>query len=671
MEQNENQYEESERRKAAFLIGGFLVILAAVILVIYLFASRTRASTGEGEAVRITPERIEQISDKVSEQVLDTLGTEIVAGRVRDAVEKELSSDKLYEILSDGKIEAVAVGEEELRDVIAVLLADLGISGGEGLSEEQKKFIRLAVKEALEKALSQISVAQLLTDEEKRELEERLKQELAGMIGSQVQNSTCRLTDAELEKLKQSLKIESLVTGAVDKVTKQQMEQIKAKIITEIKKSVKTPVKGKDYFTDADIRSVQEKVLKATNRETIKQVESLVSKINEVKTSVNTLSKLVKELHALDQQKSADIRELQNSITRINQSIQNINKVTNQLADAVTITGSRLEKVTGSGSNVQSEPVSTANMTIAQFVDVLAGNGQAYTRAIQELNKIVNHLKDEAARQDENFTNTVKELEQSLSDNGKNLEDSKAELEKSDQELKAELEKNGRDLQTEIQESGEKLQKQLDGKSEDLEKKLADERKEREAADEKLQKQADAADKLTGDPKDAGEVKGDTVFQKIGAIVGILSKDGISGLFKALKGIGGAETVQEGLETIHTSLTDARERVAKLEKEKWLSDLTLLADQEGGIDHQGQGNGSCYAFQESGSAYVYQIPLVTENDHIDLSADDTAVVVHFTKPDRLPSNVALSTTEHALQIAFTNKPTRDIHITSIHVYNEN
>ena len=104
MEQNENQYEETDRRKAAFLVAGCVIILAAALLVIYLFADRTKASTGEGEAVRITPERIERISDDVSGRVLDTLSTDILAGRIQDAVEKELSSEKLYEILSNGEI---------------------------------------------------------------------------------------------------------------------------------------------------------------------------------------------------------------------------------------------------------------------------------------------------------------------------------------------------------------------------------------------------------------------------------------------------------------------------------------------------------------------------------------------------------------------------------------
>ena len=62
---------------------------------------------------------------------------------------------------------------------------------------------------------------------------------------------------------------------------------------------------------------------------------------------------------------------------------------------------------------------------------------------------------------------------------------------------------------------------------------LEEEQKERKEADEKLQQQADAADQLTGEPKDADNVKGDTVFKKIGAIVSILSKDGISGLLDA------------------------------------------------------------------------------------------------------------------------------------------
>lgn len=652
MEQNENQYEETDRRKAAFLVAGCVIILAAALLVIYLFADRTKASTGEGEAVRITPERIEQISDDVSGRVLDTLSTDILAGRIQDAVEKELSSEKLYEILSNGEIEAVAVGKDELRDVIAVLLADLGISGDGTFTEEQKKYIRLAVQKALEQALSQADVSKLFSDEEKRALEERLKKELAGMLKNQIQNSTYGMTGEELERLKQSLHIESMIKGEVDQAARRQLETLKANVVTEIKKSVQAPVKGKDYFTDADIKSIQEHVLKTANKETLKHTESLTLKINEVKASVTALSKLVKELQALDQKQSADLKKLQDSMTKINQSIQNIYTATKQLAADITVTGSNLEKVTGSGSDIQSAPVSVANMTIAQFVDILAGNDQVYTKAIQELNRLVKQLGDHNTKQDETFDKTVKELEHSLSDNGKNLENTKAELEKSDQQLKAELEKSDQQLKTE-------LKNELDGKSEDLGKRLDEEKQLREEADEKLQKQADAADKLTGDPKDADNVKGETVFHKIGEIVRILSKDGISGLWEALQEIGGAETVEEGMENLHTDLTDARARVSELEKEKWLSDLLLLAQQDG--------TGG-YPYQESGSAYVYQVPLVTEDDQIDLSADDTAIVVHFTKPDRLPSNVALSVNGNALLLTFTNQPTRDIHITSIHVY---
>ena len=641
MEQNENQYDEIDRRKAAFLIGGLLVILAAILLVLWLFADRTRASSGDEEAIRITPERIEQISDDVSDRVLDTLSTDLLADRIQKAVSEQLKGEKIYEILSDGDIEVVAVGEEELRDVITVLLADLGITGDGMLTEEQKKYIRLAVDEALQDALAQISVSQLLTNEERQRLEERLKRELSETLKVQIQNSSYQLTDQELEQLKHSLNVESMIQGAVDKITKQQLEALKSGILASVKKSIKTPVKGVDYFTEADIKTIQNRVLKAANKETLSQIKKLTAQISEVKSSVNKLSKQVTELKSLDKEKTADIKKLQTSITNINNSIQHINTVTKELTEAITVTGSNLEKVTGSGSEIQSARVTAANLTIAEFVDILAGNDQVYTGAIQELNRIVKQLKDENSRQDENFDKAVKSLENSLDDNGKALENTKAALEQSDQDLKG----------------------QIDKQSEDLGKKLEEEKKAREEADQKLQEQADAADALTGDPKDAGKIEGETVFQKIGAIVKILSKDGISGLSEALRGIGGAETVEEGMENLHTDLQDARARISELEKEKWLSDITLLAvpQQEGT---------SGYTYQESGSAYVYQIPLVTEEDQLQLSDDDTAIVVTFKKPARLPSNVAFSTSGNTLLISFVNRPTRNIDIVSIHVYKE-
>lgn len=645
MEQNENQYEEIDRTKVAFLIGGLLIILLAILLVIYLFTDRTNASTGEGEAVRITPERIQQISDDVSERVLNTLEADILAERIQKAVAEQLKGDKIYELLSDedfdGNIKITAVGEEELRDMIIALLAELGISGDGGLTPEQKKYIRLAVEEALEDALSQANVTQQLTAEEKQRMEERIRQELSETLKMYIQSSSHGMTQQDLERLKNALHVESMIQGSVEKITKQQLETMKKNIIASIKKSIKTPVKGVDYFTDADIKLIQKKVLQAANKELFSQIEKLTAKISEVQSSVNTLTQQVQALKTLDQQKSSDIQKLQTSITNINQSIQHINSVTEQLSNAIMISGNNLEKVTGSGSEIQSSQVSTGNLTIAQFVDILAGNDQIYTRAIQELNRIVKQLKDENIKQDENFDKAVKDLEHSLDDNGKALEDTKAALEKNDQELK----------------------NQLDKQQSDFEKDLEDEKKARQEADEKLQKQADDTDALIGDAEDAGKVEGDTIFQKIGSIIKILSKDGISGLFEALQGIGGAETVEEGMENLHSGVTDAQSRVGELEKEKWLSNITLLAQSQ-------QEGASGYMYQESGSAYVYQIPLVTEEDPIRLEDEDTSIVVEFKKPGRLPSNVALSTSGNALLLSFANKPTRNIDIVSIHVYKE-
>ena len=276
MEQNETQYDEMDRRKVAlFLIGGLLVILAAVILVICLFADRTKASTGEGEAIRITPERVQQISDDVSKQVLDNLRRSVLTEQIQKAVSEQLKGEKIYEILSDGDVTVTAIGDDELRDVIAVLLEDIESSGDGMLTEEQKKYIRLAVDKALQDALAQISVSQLLTEEERQKLEDRLRQELSDTLKRQIQGSSCQLSGQELEKLKQSLRIESLIQGEVGRITKQQMETLKTQIISTVKKSIKTPVKGVDYFTDADIKRIQKNVLKAATKELFTQIEKL------------------------------------------------------------------------------------------------------------------------------------------------------------------------------------------------------------------------------------------------------------------------------------------------------------------------------------------------------------------------------------------------------------
>ncbi len=662
MQQNENQHDNEERRKKTLVIIGILVVLAAIIFVIALLADRTDASTDDGEAVLITPDHIEQISDEVSDHVLDTISQDVLADFIRQAITEELTEGTLYELIEDGEIEVAAINKDELRTMILQLLAELEISGDGVLTEDQKKYIRLVIEQVLGDSLSTISVTQLLTDEERKQLEEQLKKELSQMLKNQIENSAFRLTDKELETLKKDPDFQNMISQMVSNITQQQLEQLKADIIAELEKNTNTSSGGSDYLTKDDIKDIQEQVLKKANQETLKQIESLTAKINEVKLSVSTLIKQIKELKVMDKQHSADIKKMQSSITNINTSINHINSVTKQLTDAVDIASAHLEKVTGSGSEIQSSSVSTADMTIAEFVDILAGNDQVYTGAIQELNQIIKQLKEENAKKDDAFDKSLKELEGSLDENGRDLEKTKEELKKSDEEMKKDLQKQTEELKKQLEQESkarEDADKEESRAREDADK---EESRAREDADKEIQSQIDDTNELIGDKEDSGKVEGDTIFQKIGSIIRILSIDGIEGLFRALQNVGGAQTLEEGVDHLNTDLLDARVRVGELEKEKWYSDITLLARHQENVED--------YGYQENGAAYVYQIPLVTQEDQIDLSADDTSVVVDFKQPDRLPSNVAFSTNENSLLIIFANRPTRNIHITTIHVYKE-
>lgn len=653
MQENENQYSRDAlgRRKAVLLIAGILIVLAAICIVVFLFRDKTKASTGTGGTAVIAPDRIGQISDEVSEQVLDTLLAGILTDMVKNSVKEELTENKIYEIVSGGDVEVIQIGEAQLRALVAKMLDELGIAGDGVLTDAQQDAVKLAIDQILQETLSNISVTQLLTDEEKKRLEDQLKKELSGLLQEQVKNSTYKLTDGDLSKIKNSLNLENLVRSTVNTITKQQLNKIEANIINRIKKSIKTPVKGVDYLTAAEIKSIQDAVQKEVGKEVQKQIEGLASKMNNVKEAVSVLKKQVAELQKLDKEKSSDIIKLQKSVTEINTSIKYINSVTKELTGAIDISGSSLEKVSGTGSEILSAKVSVSNMTIAEFVDILAGNDQVYTGAIQELNKIVGQLQEENGRQDEVFGKSLTELKDSLGENGKELE-----------AVREQLEQSGEAFRKQLEQASEALKQQLEQQSGAFRKQLESERQARQEADERLKDQADETDALIGSKAEAGKIEGNTVFEKIGAIVKILSSEGIEGLRNALQGVGGAETMEEGIRNIQTGMGETDARVDELEKEKWYSDITLLAE--------GQEGKSGYHYQESGSAYVYQIPLVREGDKIQLDDDDTAVVVTFQEPGRLPSNVAFSTSGNDLLITFTNKPTRNIGIVSIHVYKE-
>ena len=667
-EQNDDRDEDAGRRtKTVFAAAAVLVILLALLLAVYFFTDRTDASTGEGEAIRVTPEHMEQISNEVSKRVLDTLGTEVLADMAGEAIAKELAGqltkERIFEIASENGIEVIAAGEEQLRLLLEDILAQMNISADSMLTDEQKAYIRLAVSRCVQETLADMDISGAPGSEQLRLLEEQLKRELSETVKTQIQESSFQLTSQDMERLKQSLNLQSLVNGAADAAVKQKLEKMKQDILADVKKSVKTPVKGKDYFTDADIRVIQDKVLKAANQELLKQIQTLAARIQEIRSSVSTLDKQVAQLKELDKKKTADMEKLQTGITKINTSIQQIYALTKQLSAAITVSGSCLERVTGSGSEIQSERIAASELTIAEFVDILAGNDNVYTGAIQELNKIIRQLKEENTKQDQEFDKSIKELEGSLDDNGRLLEDTRAALEQSDQQLKEQLGQQEKDFDGKLEQERRQREEADAREQEQREEAIAQEQEQRQEADGELQSQIDDAKELAGKPEDAGAVEGDTIFQKIGSIIRILSKDGLEGLLEVLQSIGGAQTVEEGMDSLNTGLTDARARVGELEKEKWLSNLTLLAQPQ-------QEGGTGYAYQESGSAYVYQIPLVTEKDQIQLGDDDTSIVVNFKKPGRLPSNVAFSVSGNDLLISFVQRPSRNIDIVSIHVYKE-
>lgn len=688
---SEDAAESADRKRIVLLIGGVLTIMLAIFIAVYLLRDRTKAAAGAGGAVVITPDRIGQISDEVSGQVMDTLSADVLADMVSKSAAEELTTEKIRKLISKKDLEFVQISQEDLQDKIAEMLKELGISGDNVLTEEQKDYIGFAVDKILRQSLTHVSVTQLLSDEEKNRLAEQLKQELSQMLKEQIQNSACSLSDQELARLKDSLNLEKLVKNLVDSMIKQQLEKMQsnangnsngkkadtltdaelkkiqdkvlANIISNMNKDGSTPIKGGDYFTDAELKGIQDNVLGKASEQALTQIEGLTAQVGEVKEYVSQLTKQLQSLKETDSEQTGDLEKMRNSIEEINTSIWRICSLTEKLTGDITVSQGNLEQVSGSGSELVSAKVDTSDMTIAQFVDILAGNDQVYTGAIKELHGVVNQLKEKDASQDQEFEKSIQKLEASLDDSSKEMKDTKGQLENSDQELKRQLEKSSQELKQQSEKSDQDLRLQMQEQESENKKQLEAEKKARQEADDKLQSQADAADGLIGDAQSADGVQGSTIFEKIGTIVRALSADGIPGLLNALQNAGGANTLEEGINNISTDLTDARARVEKLEKEKWHSNITLLA----GEAEEGAGG---YMYQESGSAYVYRIPIVEEADQIDLSSDDTSIVVEFQKPGRLPSNAAFSTAGNDLLITFTNKPTRNIKVTTIHVYKE-
>ena len=708
-QEGEYEYGEIDKKKVAFAVLALFAVLAAVVAVIYLCTDKTKASTEVGTAV-ISPERIQQISDEISEDVLDTIRTEILADMVSQSVEKELTGERIYETVTEPGSEVRKLAKKEIRTVAKEFVSkelaskkrsskergskeqakeealsekqtlpggqDLregaGESGSEALTEKQKAEIRSMLDQSITAALASVDVNRTLSAQEKNAMMEQLRQRLSKDLQSQLQNSSAKWTSQDLEKIKNSLHIEKLVKSSVKSMTDKEIEKLSKQMAAKLEKNIKSS--SKNYLTKAQAEKLQEKILKQAAKELIVKTEELSENINLVKSSVNELTARILELKTWNDEKTADLSTMQHDIQEINRLITEINSVTKELTKSIMVVNKDLEKVTADGSALQSQKASTANMTVAEFVDVLAGNDKAYTAAIQELNKLVGELKEENKNQDTAFEKSVKELEQSLNKNGEELEQFKIQQEKKDEEWDRQMQQQTQQQGSQLKDQAQKQEQQLKDQAQRQEQQLKDqaqkqeqmlkeEQKIREEEDKKLQSRVDETNALIGDKETAGKIEGDTIFEKIGSIVKILSSNGLSGLLDALKNVGGAKTLEEGVTNIHTDLTDARARVGELEKEKWLADITLLADASTEKEN-------AYAYQESGSAYAYQIPLVTEQDQIDLDDASTAIVIDFKSPDKLPSHAAFSTSSDSLFITFTNKPARNIEIVSIHVYKQ-
>ncbi len=661
MQQEEFEYGEIDRKKVALVVIGIVIALLAVFLAVYLFTDRTDAAIGGSNVAVIAPERIEQISEEVSGQVLEKLRTEILAQLVSQSIEEELSADRVYEVLKDKEVEFGQLSRREIKNIVLKILSKqgIGVHTGDGdttsvFTKKQETQIREVVEKTLKDSLAHRDVNQVLSETEKTQLLEQLKQELSSFLQTQIQNSCAGMTQQDFETMKTALQQTKLAGSAVPFASQQQIDKLQETMLKRVQETIRTPVKGKDYLTDAEVKAIQEKVLKKAKNVLSKNVDALTGKVKNVKDSVKKLSEQVKKLKALAKERDVEITKIQTCIQEIQDSITGIYTITTDLSSAITITGNDLEKVSGSGSEIQSAKVLTENMTIAQFVDVLAGNDKLYTSAIQELDQLVKQLIEKNITQDASFEKAVKELEQSIDENEGVLAQVKDQLEQKEQQLMQQIKQLS-------EEQGENLKEQASAQ----EKQAEEEQEARKDADEKLQSQIDDTNQVIGEKESAGKIEGDTIFEKIGTIVKILSSDGLEGLRNALNGVDGAQTLDEGINNIHTDLTDTKARVTELEKEKWFSNLTLLAND--GLESE---TTKGYACQESGSGYAYQIPLVSEQDQILLDKEDTAIVVEFKQPQRLPSNALFATNGNNLVISFTNKPTRNIEIVSIHVYQE-
>lgn len=394
-------------------------------------------SSSKHVAVVMADDYIQEVAGEVSDAVVNTLSESTVRKMIDKCVVEQFNQEEISKIITnaiDGGMTATEV--DNLAETIQTHLSKMDMDESILFSDAQKNYINTQAYNIANDVLSGITLNGSFSDSDYSALANKVQQLVVrnidfekilseqgyygGSSATTVQNlvNTPAFESALQDAIKSATAGSGI--GGTAAVNNVQLTSIKNEILRTVQAGVKngrdgadgrqgaqgaqgltgaagkdgkdgvTPTKGVDYFTQAEIASIESaaatkagdvvntKIQNVTNQLTTNEssLKNLVTQVTNLKTDVTNVTNKVTSAGVTS---SDDINRLNQSISSINSNINAIESNANSLKNSVRVKKTSLSVLQADGSE---KIVDTTGMAMADFVDLLAGNNGTFTNVL-------------------------------------------------------------------------------------------------------------------------------------------------------------------------------------------------------------------------------------------------------------------------------------------------
>lgn len=433
LNRRENMRHKGRKRK--LLMSGFVTLaLAVVILVTYIIGQNT------GQKAVLAEAFVDKVSDQVSDQMDQDMTNQIAEKTIERKIQEIITPEKISEAVSDNIKKNLTDAQKNeivkaVQQNVTAFLKNATLSNFDTLSDGQKKQVKKLIRDSIKdnvegKNINSLTQSDLedIQDMIIRNVQSNLKTSVSDILKS----GNLTLSNGTIKDIEKNLDI----SGTIKKVLKETNTVVKEKdlvklqkeIVNSVKESVKTPVKGVDYLTQAEIDSIQNAAAKNASSQLISQLDGVKQNVTTISSNVGNMQMQINGLSdQLNDIKSgldveSKIATVQTSINTVNEQIKTINQNADALGGKIEVRNSFLRRITAkNGSIDKAEVVDTSEMTIAEFVGVLSGNEKEYTTAINQLSYSVEQIKKLIGENFKTLSDECASLSASIDANGDNI----------------------------------------------------------------------------------------------------------------------------------------------------------------------------------------------------------------------------------------------------------